>query len=243
VPSEIIQAGRNLLQEVDWPSIGLAEDYRLAEIAAVCLQGYSAEKPARKLWRSYVAASKKRMMFLYNHERLFAAVLEAQPFATLDGLLLSSQASPSLWLRNRGEEARGSMFERVSPSTLIAWCAQDPTKRYSLLAEAIVPFRGSDEGQKTWTELAKVLLRNAPNQVDVLREFTAKFVPMSWSGSRSAIIEVNVRLLDNLDEFVRDPDPAVRAFVAGERQRFQLEIEAAQEWERDRSRRRDERFE
>ena len=70
--------------------------------------------------------------------------------------------------------------------------------------------------------------------------FIERFRPISWSGSRAALMEANVRLLDSLESDVAsDLIPFVTEVKA------QLAQEVAQErrWETEQDRARDERFE
>ena len=51
----------------------------------------------------------------------------------------------------------------------------------------------------------------APDRVEVLKQFVRRFRPITWNGSRAAIIESNAELLNVLEVY---PDPAVVKFVA-----------------------------
>jgi hypothetical protein len=68
----------------------------------------------------------------------------------------------------------------------------------------------------------------------------AKFSPMGWAGSRSAIVESNARLLDELNEY---SDIAFSEFIAKEKVRLAKTVEAERYTETLIERARDERFE
>ncbi|HWR34376.1 MAG TPA: hypothetical protein VN622_00725 [Clostridia bacterium] len=241
IPNEAIEACRDLLNQVDWNSSDHMFDYHLADLSEVCLDGDEGATLARKICASFNAASRKHQAGTYNHERLFSTLLAIQPLATLDGLLLTKKVTASRLIRNRFDESNGTILENAPQATLLAWCNVDPGTRFPLLAAAITPFRGADElGKRSWTALAMSLLDHAPDKVQVLREYVAKFVPMSWSGSRWAIIETNLRLLDDLKS---NFEGSVHDFILMQRERLLREIEFDKEWELSRSRAKDERFE
>ena len=91
-----------------------------------------------------------------------------------------------------------------------------------------------------WTTIALRLLDKAPDRIAVLREFVAQFTPMSWVGSRAAIVERCVKLLDNLNGY---PDAAVAEIAAQEKVRLKEAIEEERRMEAITDRVRDERFE
>ncbi|MNT69034.1 hypothetical protein D3C72_2073130 [compost metagenome] len=111
-----------------------------------------------------------------------------------------------------------------------------------MIAASIITFarRLEESGPRVWSEQAKALLAGAPDPKSVLAVFIERFRPMSWSGSRAAIMEANARLLDSLESnfpsslmpYVFEAKAQLAQAVARERQ---------QETEQDRAR--DERFE
>ena len=238
---DVIRAGREILERLDWQSDSHMDDYHLAEVAEACLHGDGGESIARKLCAGFSAASAKFITGLYNHVRLFGALLAVQAEATLDGLLLPSGARSRYLIRTRFNELEGNIFEHVPQAILLEWCDRDAKRRYPRLAAAIIPFRETSEGGKrAWTELATTLLDRAPNRIHILKEYVTQFVPRSWSGSAAAIMEVNVRLLDDIDA---QKDPELMAFIMEERARFLQEIDVRRRSELTRDRIRDERFE
>ena len=69
------------------------------------------------------------------------------------------------------------------------------------------------------------LLQNAPNRIAVIKAYMNQLIDItSWSGSKAAVIELNVKLLDDLRNY---PDPSVIDFVASEKKRIQEIIDAA----------------
>jgi hypothetical protein len=110
-----------------------------------------------------------------------------------------------------------------------------------MVALGVTPFRaGADGGRPEWTIVGRKLMDKAPNRVEVLKTFMDKFVPISWVGSRTAIIESNMKLLDELSRY---NDPALDAFIAEEKARLADAIKAAQTLDQFMNREPEERFE
>jgi hypothetical protein len=94
-----------------------------------------------------------------------------------------------------------------------------------------------------WRDIARKLLDRAPNRAAVLKLFIRKFNPGNWRDSRAAIIESNMKLLEELK---MESDPALLDLIAAEKTRLGEEVSAARQTENimeRMERERDERFE
>ena len=76
--------------------------------------------------------------------------------------------------------------------------------------------------------------------IAVLEVFVHRFSPQSWSGSRAAIVELRIRLLDSLETH---SNPAIANFVKEKRPQLEEEVARERKWETRRDQERDERFE
>ena len=84
------------------------------------------------------------------------------------------------------------------------------------------------------------MLERAPNKIEVLEHYIAKFAPRSWSGSRSATWEANARLLDH---FENHSDINLAAFARLRRDDMRRSIDDLKRQELDSEKRENERFE
>jgi hypothetical protein len=106
----------------------------------------------------------------------------------------------------------------------------------------VTPFQWSGEARHPqWTSIARKLLDRAPDRISVLKLFIGKFRPTAWTGSRAAIVESNVRLLDELAADY--PNPAFLDFIGKEKARLAQAIQAERQTETLIERKMDERFE
>jgi hypothetical protein len=179
----------------------------------------------------------------FDNDDLLSALLNTQPAAVLDALFegdeRDQQSGVSVF--NHLHDHRSNPVDEISCGELIAWCDRDRERRYALAA-SIVTFarRAEKSGPQLWSDQAKALLASAPDPRSVLAVFVERFRPMSWSGSRAALIEANARLLDSLESEVSGK---LIAFVAEAKHRLAREIAAERHRETERDQARDERFE
>lgn len=129
----------------------------------------------------------------------------------------------------------------ISCEALVAWCEGDSERRYPLAA-SIITFACRPEviGPLVWSEQAKALLAHAPDLKTVLAVLIERFRPMSWSGSRAAMMEANVRLLDSFESYVLS---GITLFVAEAKAELAQEVAQERQQETEQDRARDERFE
>ena len=117
------------------------------------------------------------------------------------------------------------------------------------MAKMISVFAGRSEGNGhaavettnlTWSETALALLDRAPDKLDVLKKFVRHLRPMTWSGSRAAIMETRLPLLKKLEQH---SDAALAGFAKADGERLKKEIEQEKRYETEQDRSVDETFE
>jgi hypothetical protein len=164
--------------------------------------------------------------------------------ATLDGLFggeAKVRARGFATLEEDLEHLHQNPLDGLPDEVVIAWCKQQPTTRYPIMAKVVrLTDRPDEKAALQWSGIALSLLDQAPDKIAVLKEFTKRFLPMSWSGSRAALVEANAKLLDALDDY---PDAALVAFVLTEKARLAAYIDAEKRSEALSDRAKDERFE
>jgi hypothetical protein len=84
------------------------------------------------------------------------------------------------------------------------------------------------------------MLRKAPDRLAILKNFISRFTPSSWIGSRAAIVESRLPLLDQLRELM---DQSFSESIRDARAELVDEIARSRKWETERDSERDERFE
>lgn len=137
-------------------------------------------------------------------------------------------------------DQRKNPLDGVPIDKMLQWCDAKPRERYPAISRAVSYYTASKDGKLEWTPLAIEMLSRAPDPMAVLETFVGRFSPGSWSGSRAAIIETRLGLLDQLGQLKN-------MFPVGNitRIRSQLvdSIKQERKWENERDSSRDERFE
>ena len=237
---ELLEAGRELLRQVTFARSNQSSDHKLVRIAKACLTDPDAGPIAAALVERLKQAATVYEIYFFDHNDLLRALLEAQPAAVLDALLLGEDRWAGHGLIEHLGDG-GNLTDAISCEALIAWCEGDREHRYPLAA-SIITFacRLEATGSQAWSEQAKALLANAPDPKNVLPVFVNRFRPMSWSGSRAALIEANARLLDSVESLVPS---GLMPFVTEVKAQLAQEVAQLRQQEREQDRARDERFE
>ncbi len=240
---ELLEAGRELLRRVTFRRNNHRGDYHLADVARVCLEGPEGRSIAAVVAERLSQAVAAYETHAFDNDDLLKALLGVQPLAVLDALFQPdvSERRAGIGLFDRTHGHRSNPADEIPCELLIDWCNRDSNVRYEIAASFITfSHRAEGSGQQVWSEQAKALLVNAPDPRNVLAVLVDRFRPMSWSGSRAAVMEANARLLDGLETGI----PAeIMPFVAEARDSLTREIARERQFENERDQARDERFE
>lgn len=241
--SELLEAGRELLQRVTFRRDRRRDDYRLAEIAKACLSGPNSEPIAAAVTARLRQAVAAYETHSFENDNLLKALLEVQPVAVLDVLSAGDETEQQAGVRafDHLGEHRANPADAIPSDALIAWCEGDRERRYPLAASIITFARCSEaNGLQVWSAQANALLAGAPDPRSVLAVFIKRFRPRSWGSSRAALMEANARLLDSLESDLRS---GLLPFVTEAKAQLAREVARERQWETEHDRGRDERFE
>jgi hypothetical protein len=240
---ELLGAGRELLQRVRFRRSNQRDGHNLAGVARACLTGPEAGSIAAEVAGRLRRAVAAHETYAFDNDDLLKALLSVQPVAVLDALFEGNEREPREGVRvfDHLHDHRSNPADEISCEALIDWCDRDRNARYSLAA-SIVTFarRAEESGPKIWSEQARALLAHAPDPRSVLAAFVKRFRPMSWRGSRAALMEANARLLDSLEADL--PAELIPSVVEAKDQ-LAREIARERQSETERDQARDERFE
>lgn len=237
---ELLEAGQELLRRATFRRNNANGDCKLADIAKACLTDPASGPIAAEIAARLRQAVANYETHSFDNNHLLTALLELHPMAVLDAMFAGEPDE---------QQVGSSVFEQLSDhqsnaadvipyESLIAWCEQDHESRYPLAASIITYSEASSP--LAWSEQAKVLLANAPDPRSVLEVFIERFQPMSWSGSRAALVEMNAHLLDSVEPHV---PASLMPFVTEAKAQLAQEVARVREWETRQDRVRDERFE
>jgi hypothetical protein len=241
---ELVDAGRRLLSEPVFRDGDHMRDYRLHIIADICLRGVEGTAAAQSLCERIKQGFADYSFRIYTYEHLLQIVFKLQPRIALDVFFGSSSRTDSSGLDvddfDSPSDRRKNPLDGVPVEEMLRWCEEKPAERYPAISCAMSYHATSKDGEVEWTPLALEILKRAPDPIAVLKIFVGRFSPTSWSGSRAAIIESRLVLLDRLGKL---KNASLADYVLRIRPQLVDEIARERKWENERDSARDERFE
>jgi len=194
--SSLLDVGREALQMYFSHSIRKArsnDDYSLARIARVCLNGQEGTEYARRVCQNISDGMKNCEISSFTYLELLGVLARNQTEVFLDTFLLGEHEAGN-YLHTRmfsdDNQSRDNPFNRIDDGELVSWCDHDPGVRYPLLASAMGPFRRSDAtGKYEWKPAVFAILEKAPDLNAVLENLQATMIPSVWSGSLADIMQ------------------------------------------------------
>jgi hypothetical protein len=243
IPKEIVIAGRSLLSQFDLAGRSDNQNYHLNEIVRHCLTGPDGSQVANGMCQRVRERLEHRRFADSETTSVLGAILAVQPKVVLDALFPLGTAPDDHIYRIRYQMGMGggSAFDNVPEQVLLEWCEQEKDIRYPLMASAIFPFQVEAKTEiRRWTKVALSMLEQAPDRIEVLKRYIAKFQPMGGWGSLVPPWEANVKLLDSFSEY---PDPNIIAFAAAEKTRLLGVLDLVRQREMSRERHENETFE
>jgi hypothetical protein len=242
---QLILAGREMLADAAFVAGDDMHDYRLRMVVVPCLAGSEGQAAARSFMRKFIEAARSVTPSASQYDQFLGGLLKVQTAVVLDELIAGDENALEAALAaldlSDDDDHRKNPLDEAPDEAILAWCAVDPAKRFPFVARIVSIFSaGGENAALEWRPLAVSLLNAAPDMADVLRQFMARFRPTSWSGSRAAIMEARLALLDRLPSPL---SPKAAALVAEERESFRQEIQNERRYETTEDRERDETFE
>lgn len=239
---ELESLARTILPRVPLSRQNQQLDFSMKLLVEKCLVGPDAEHTARALLQKIRAGIDDYSLSLYDCDDLIAALFAVQPLAALDELIgdAADEDLRSLRLRDSDSEVQRSPLSQVPLETLIGWCRAGGVNRWAALAVCAPAFVEGGDGSETWSEVALELAATAPEPLRVALALVGRLAPMSWSGSRSAIMDTRLPLIDSLEKYLDEEGVAELKKWRGQ---FKQQVERERSRESTEHRTRNERFE
>ncbi len=241
--TSLLEAGRALLDGVDFSKHGHRNDHRLASLVRTCLRGRGGEVVARRLIERFRDAVGSGETYAFEQGELLEAAFAVQTHITLDVLFSGDEDAIQVGHMTIAhlEGHRASPLGSAPVPNLLKWCDQDKARRYAVAA-SVVPLMGpgNADSKPSWSAHSKALMESAPDPAVVVEALIVRLRPSSWSGSRASVMERNAKLIDEIEPRVaaqleRVLDEAKKSLID--------EIAQERRYEQLRDSARDERFE
>lgn len=214
------------------------KDERMSRAMSACLRGDDGSGASRVM-EAIVNRAARRYGSTYDVERALATLAERAPEVFLSRVFLDEADGPSIRFQ---DGRRPGPLSHVPTEALIEWCRQNPD-RWTRVAPQISPFsRGIDDEGETGqiSPLAFAFLEAAPRPEDVVEAYLQHLAPMTWSGSRAAIMERRLAAIESLQDH---PAPEVGHTISRLAPDIRARIDRIRQAEQEEGRERDQRFE
>ncbi|WP_416768238.1 hypothetical protein ACM66T_07545 [Sulfurimonas sp. ST-25] len=214
-------------------------DHEIARIIEACFVEEYAKEAAIKVCNNLLPILKDYWSYQTNYYATLTALAITKPQIFLDSFV-SFDLEAGIEYQSDMRD-RGTPLEEIDDEIIKAWCEIEPAKRFEQIAGTIRPYKkDSNSEELVWSPLALYIIRYAPIPINVLEKFGDIFYPNSWSGSLSSMMESRLTLITYLKshELLE-----VSAWAEEKESYLRKSIEKEREWERERSRKDNERFE
>ncbi|MEP4988675.1 MAG: hypothetical protein ABJV68_13425, partial [Paracoccaceae bacterium] len=214
------------------------KDERMSRAISACLRGDDGSGASRVM-EAIVDRAARRYGSTYDVEKTLSALAERAPEVFLDRIF--SDEERESFIRFRDGRRLGPL-SHVPTDALIGWCRQNPD-RWTRVAPHISPFsRGIDDEGETGqiSPLASAFLEAAPRPEEVVKAYLQNLTPMSGSGSRAAIMERRLAVIESLQDH---PAPEVGHTISRLAPEIRARIDRIRQAEEEEGRERDQRFE
>jgi hypothetical protein len=227
-PEELITIGCELLRRrplAGTTSTSLTHNLQL--VGRHCLVGEKGAAAVREVCGKLRDAISRSEASAFNQQEFLRILFGAQPLAVLQSLCSGDATIVKIGisvLENSGL-LHPHAFDVLPEEELLRWCDELPDVRYPIAARGIGAISQDTDGPH-WTEIARRILQNSPDRVRVLKEFIGQLSLPGWDASRSAEVESNLRLLDEMAAYA---DPGLLEFAANEKNRLLQAIATAKQ--------------
>jgi hypothetical protein len=206
-------------------------DFPLKLLIEKCMAGPDSHASARALLKSLRTGFADHSLSPYDLEEITAALFVTHPIAALDELIGVSENCFFGFSRMFTAEDvhQRNPLASVPLETLISWCRDGDSGRWSLLAGVIPAFAEIKDQDPAWTDASLELVRQSPEPMKVIQALVRRLSPDMWSGSRANIMSKRLPLLDALESLLEDEG---LAWLRKVREELEGQIERERAWEK-----------
>lgn len=239
IPLDLMSCAREVFSGFGFPKTGGSRiDYELARLIDGCGSGVEGQKAINDFCSQFIARLSDHLISAYDYRDVLRSIFKVQPIIAMSNFL--EVTDETLFHRIQRFLRISGALEVVDIVDIVKWASSNP-ERFVAAASCINPFgdKDSEEGTK-FSGTAMSVLDACPDKIAILRHYQRQFIPSTWSGDLSYVLERRKAAPMLLMEH-SDTDVATWA----KRFHAQLDVWISQERERERERSqsRDERFE
>ncbi len=222
---------------------GERADYKVASIIAGSLRGEKNALVAKDMGLSLAKKMQDYTVSTYDWSETLKKFALVQPELFLDIFVegVTVDGLRSRPLSSDGLDRRDNPLVDIPDNTILEWCKKAPTLRYSSIILSIEVFQKNKETEKLeWNPLVYSIMAVSPDLETILGSLAERFTPMSFSGSRAAILRQRATLLPDLFDH---SNSQVVSWAQNTYSLLQDEINREFEWEKKNEQSRNQSFE
>lgn len=218
-------------------------DHSLGALAKVCLVGGSQVDSARIICNNLYNEVTNGRLYSRSYRMLMSVLSKNYPHIFLDVFLeTGTEGRPKkyriFWSFHDMDK---NPIMNIDNQKIIEWCDINPTKRYSLIIDALILFERDSQSQDLkWRDVVLTIFDKAP-KLDIILNKIGEFIrPSSWSNSLADVLQKRLKPLKDL---LNHPNAEIASWAQSRLAKLKIEIEEARKWEEDRESIKNESFE
>lgn len=219
------------------------QDYHLAQIARICLNGHEGISAATEICQHIAEAITDNRIHAFDYPDLLNILARTQPFVFLNVFIGNDGIKGYQRRRMFADdfERHSNPLNQISDDDLLSWCDNDPKKRYPIITSAIQAYSESAETSGLgWEPIIYSIFEKAPDLGVVLEHLADAIRPTGWTGSLANILQKRSVLFQSL---YQHDNAEIRAWARGQYSALQETIKRERECEERHNRERNEIFE
>lgn len=199
--------GRMILQHVEFEKSRGMRDHRLGHIVRTAFEDPESAVDARALSEKLLLAIQEYRIAAWDYDDVIVELARLFPEMVLDVFVEKAQAKQPL--RSTFSDIREfgqCPLDCIPINTQIQWARREPETRFLSLARAVrVVVVDKKTEEPSWSAIALELISQSGDSIPVLEVLYRRLDPMSWSGSKAAILEKRLVLLQQIGDVGCDP--------------------------------------
>ena len=214
-------------------------DYELSVIIRASLTGESDEEIIKSILNKIIGTQESYYISFEDFNDVLKELIKIQPITFLNEFFKETTDTDFIFQSRVREHSY--FLDYIDNDTINEWLEVNKSKRFPEIASAIVPFKmNKEDGLLEWTTLALKLIEESGDPVVMLNILKSSFYPMSWSGSRAALMRTRLPLFNELKAYTNS---RIADWAVEEEKVFRETIDVEEERELTEERSLNERFE
>ncbi|MBX4974332.1 hypothetical protein HJB73_12885 [Rhizobium lentis] len=193
-------------------------DHHLGQLITFALNNTSSQPLANDILQNLLSWERSEpRKYAFRRGRYLQPFFKLRPRLALDAIYQSdpdgSYRTAIRLAADHDNEPGSRPMEAVPLEAALEWCSASPEDRYLFIARTCVlytPKKPDEEHtDRGLSEIASAVFKAAPDKRQVLKAYTSRLIPMSWSGSRAEKLRQRLGIFSDLASSVSGEDALI----------------------------------